>query len=472
MVFDEVAVLGQVAVKRVLGLERQCHLPGGWGFEQLPDVAQAHGAVGHCLVACGVDGSERVDLGQADEPHDRAQSDRPLGQHDASSPLSSGSSQGFGSALPMGQLAFDRSVAATQSKATGEPPRFESRMDGDLLEPHVEDAHFTAVPPRPDGLTDVLGWDEVQGAFDLDVAVPVDGSLGLGEHREEVRRKREQRRLFGGEAGGDLLAGGAVDASIGDRAFPLVEVLVLGRQTREGTSAKGVVLHIRDTVLDLALVLRGPGAARQDGAPVMLGEAGQLGVEARIEPVGLKDCRLEVVEIEGPGDTAEGTPCVLQTTDELLGILPEEGLAVGLSGEAQNHPKDPGTAAHAADRIDHPGTGTEVDLGFLTRLDLDAPDAVWDRAAQASHEAFDRLVGSGEPDLDYEVLVDALGAQAGLELGRNECRMGRAMTRASRIGNRGWDGSRINRQRLWQTGGEGRRKLVGTGQTPGGRNGG
>ena len=204
----------------------------------------------------------------------------------------------------------------------------------------------------------------------------------------------------------------------------------------------------------------------------MLGEAGQLGVEARIEPVGLKDCRLEVVEIEGPRNTAEGTPCVLQTTDELLGILPEEGLAVGLSGEAQNHPKDPGTAAHAADRIDHPGTGAEVDLGFLTQLDLDAPDAVWDRAAQAPHEAFDRLVGSGEPDLDYEVLVDALGAQAGLELGRNECRMGRAMTRASRIGNRGWAGSRINRKCLWQTGGQGRRRLGGTDQTPGGRNGG
>jgi hypothetical protein len=71
---------------------------------------------------------------------------------------------------------------------------------------------------------------------------------------------------------------------------------------------------------------------------------------------------------------------------------------VGLAGEAQDHPKDPGTAAHAADRIDHPGTGAEVDLGFLTQLDLDAPDAVWDRAAQAPHEAFDRLVGSGEPN--------------------------------------------------------------------------
>jgi hypothetical protein len=97
-------------------------------------------------------------------------------------------------------------------------------------------------------------------------------------------------------------------------------VLVLGRQTREGVPSRGVVLYIRDTVLNLALVLWGPGATRQDGAPVMFGEAGQLGVKAYIEPVGLQDCRREVVKIEGPRDTAEGTLCVLQPTDELLGI--------------------------------------------------------------------------------------------------------------------------------------------------------
>ena len=73
-------------------------------------------------------------------------------------------------------------------------------------------------PPRIGAisLADLLGRDEIQGAFDLDVAVAVDGSLGLGEHREEVRRKREQRRLFGGESDGDLLSGGAVDASVGN----------------------------------------------------------------------------------------------------------------------------------------------------------------------------------------------------------------------------------------------------------------
>jgi hypothetical protein len=58
----------------------------------------------------------------------------------------------------------------------------------------------------------------------------------------------------------------------------------------------------------------------------------------------------------------------------------------------------------------------KVDLGFLTRLDLDAPDALRGRTAQAPNEAFDRLVGAGEPDLGREGLLDALGAQAGLKL--------------------------------------------------------
>ena len=257
---------------------------------------------------------------------------------------------------------------------------------------------------------------------------------------EEVRRKRDQRRLFGGEADGDLLAGGAVDAPISDRAFPLVQVLVLRGQTGEGASAEGVVLHIGDAVLDLAFVFRGPGAARQDGASVMLGEAGQLGVEARIEPVGMEDDRLEVVEVEGPGDTAKGPPRVLETTDELLGVLAEEGLTVGLAREAQDHPKHPGTTANAGDWIDHPGTSAEVYLGFLTRLDLDAPDALRGRTAQVPDEAFDRLVGSGDPDLGHEILVDALGTQAGLELGLDEFRMRRATTGTPRIGDRRWDG--------------------------------
>jgi len=174
MVFNEAAVLGQVAVDGMFGLEGQSHLPGSRGFEQFLDVAQAHGAVGHGLVAGCVDRAERVRLGQGDQAHDRAQADRSLGGYHAPGPVPGGRSQGLGAALPIGQLPLDRSMATTQPEATGEPSRFEPRVDGDLLEAQVEDTHFACIPPGPDGLPDVLGWDEVQGAFDLDVAVTMD----------------------------------------------------------------------------------------------------------------------------------------------------------------------------------------------------------------------------------------------------------------------------------------------------------
>lgn len=101
---------------------------------------------------------------------------------------------------------------------------------------------------------------------------------------------------------------------------------------------------------------------------------------------------------------------------------------------------------HAGDWIDHPGTGAEVGLDVLTRLDLDAPDALRRGTVQAPNEAFERLVGSGEPDLGHGVLVDALGAQAGLELGLDECRMRRATTGAPWMGNRRRNGPWTDRQ--------------------------
>ena len=58
------------------------------------------------------------------------------------------------------------------------------------------------------------------------------------------------------------------------------------------------------------------------------------------------------------------------------------------------------------------------------------PDALPGSNADATHSAFDRLVGAGELDLGREGLVDALGAQAGLKLGLDQSRMRRLTTGA------------------------------------------
>ena len=48
----------------------------------------------------------------------------------------------------------------------------------------------------------------------------------------------------------------------------------------------------------------------------------------QIGPVGVQNGRVQVVEVDGPGHPAKGTPGVLQSANEVLRVLPEEGLAV------------------------------------------------------------------------------------------------------------------------------------------------
>jgi hypothetical protein len=128
-------------------------------------------------------------------------------------------------------------------------------------------------------------------------------------------------RLLFGEELGHLTLGGAVDAQIGDGGLPFEQELVLGGDGFEATASQGVALHVADTALDLALVLRGAGPAGDDGDSVVTGELNELWVEFGIVPVGLEDGGLEVVEVEGLGDPVEGPEGVLQGSQEGFGIL-------------------------------------------------------------------------------------------------------------------------------------------------------
>jgi hypothetical protein len=89
-------------------------------------------------------------------------------------------------------------------------------------------------------------------------------------------------------------------------------------------------------------VLRGAGPAGDDGDTVVTGELDELWVEFGIVPVGLESGRLEVVEVEGPRDPADGAEGILQGPEEGFGVLVKDRLAVGLAGEAQDDAEDPG----------------------------------------------------------------------------------------------------------------------------------
>ena len=69
-------------------------------------------------------------------------------------------------------------------------------------------------------------------------------------------------RLLDLEALLHLLLGGAVDAHVGDRAFPALQKLVLRLQRGEGAPFERVVLHITDIPLGLSVVA---GRAHFDG---------------------------------------------------------------------------------------------------------------------------------------------------------------------------------------------------------------
>jgi hypothetical protein len=62
--------------------------------------------------------------------------------------------------------------------------------------------------------------------------------------------------------------------------------------------------------------------------------------QLRIEPVGLGDCGLEVVDDQRPGHPAKVPEGILQAADELLGCLAINHLAVALAGMTQDDAED------------------------------------------------------------------------------------------------------------------------------------
>ena len=66
-------------------------------------------------------------------------------------------------------------------------------------------------------------------------------------------------------------------------------------------------------------------------------------------------------------------------------------------------------------------------LGFLSRLNLDAPDPVRLELPEGANEAFDGLVGAVEAKLGTEILVDALGGESGINLGKDPVLVGEAV---------------------------------------------
>ena len=145
--------------------------------------------------------------------------------------------------------AFDEGalVAVDVGLVGAEASRIHSGVKGYWLHPLVKEAYEPRLPADPDLLADELRRNGVEGFLEFNVTVPVDGSPGLGEHREETGRQRLQAGLFHfPELLSDLTASGAMKSGVGHGPFPLDEVSVLSGQARKLAAFESVVLAVLD----------------------------------------------------------------------------------------------------------------------------------------------------------------------------------------------------------------------------------
>jgi len=132
-----------------------------------------------------------------------------------------------------------------------------------------------------------------------------------------------------------------------------------------------------------------------------------LRIDLRIVPVRPAHRRFQVVGVEdlrNPAKMAEG---VLQSPDEVFGVLVQNRFAVGLARTAQDDAKDPASLRAAVFLTDRCAQA-EVDLGFFAGLALDARSPFRQAPPHLAYEALYRFVRAGEPVFDNQILKDAL----------------------------------------------------------------
>src|SRR5262245_19430033 len=301
-----------------------------------------------------------------------------------------------------------------------EAARFMPGMQGNLLQTLVEDAYQPAVPAHPHGTRQILRRHRVVGTLDLDVAVAVDDTPAFAETGKALQRQPLQGGpLDLAEQDADLPARSAVDARVGDGLLPIEQEAIGFVEAGEHAALQGVLLDVVHTAFDLALVPRRVRLGGQQGDAIVLAEGADLGIDLGVEPIGFGDGGLEIVEDQALRHAAEVPEGVLQATEECLGGLARHGFAVSLAGITEHDAEDvrpPPPALGVLGRRPF----AEIDLGFLAGAAFEAAERQLLLRGQAADKAAHAVILAAEAVLDDQVLIDALGGQALIELGLND----------------------------------------------------
>jgi hypothetical protein len=155
----------------------------------------------------------------------------------------------------------------------------------------------------------------------------------------------------------------------------------------------------------------GPGS--EDGCTVVLCELVKLRVGPGIIKVRIDNPRIQVVDQEGCGIAPEESESVFPVPDEVLGRMPLGGLGVAIEVVAEDSANQMHTAPLAPyeDQRYRP----EADLELLFRSAPHPFERDFGLVCKAEDEAFDRVIGLGEPVSDYQILINALGGELGTE---------------------------------------------------------
>ena len=301
-------------------------------------------------------------------------------------------------------------------------------MNGNLLHPAIEGPNEMAVPARPDFSAGIFRRHGIVRLLDLDMTVTMDGAFGFDKAWEPAWRKRQQAGFFFfSEQPAHLFASGAVNTCVGYACLPVEKMLVLLLQAGERMALESVIFYVIYTAFDLSLVTWRIRLCGQNHSAVMFAKGLDLRVNVRIVPVCILHGRLEIIDDQGPGDTAEMPEGIFQTANEVVGGLTIDYFAVCLARKAQNYPKDMGTLALSVGP-EYRRCRAEIYLCLLTGHTFHPAKRYRAILAQAFDESSDTEVTALKSVLVSKVLVDSLTGQPGFKFVLDDFAEGFALT--------------------------------------------